>query len=450
LAAQLALLTGVILLVCGGLRVGFLSGFLSRPVLGGFTAGAAILIAAGQAPLLVMDVQSRPSLHTALIGFPSLLVLWLARSRLAHWLHRAGLGQHRAAMAARLAPGAVILAAAIAVVALDLERDGVRVLGSVPRGLPEFDTAFSAGHWKSLLAPALLIGFVIFVSSQSAAQSLASKRGERVRPDSELLGLGAANVASALSGGLPVTGSISRSAVNYEAGANSPLASLVSAALIALLIALPTAWLAPLPLAALGAMIIVAVAGMIDIAALKETWTYDRADALAMIVTAAGVLALGVERGVIVGVVLSLGTLIGRASRPNIAVIGRAPGGEYFRNSERHDVQTLPDVLMLRIDAAIWFGNADALVNRLELELESRPATRHAVLVMSAVNRVDATGLLTLCELNRSLARQGIVLHLAKVKETVMDRLASSRLLAELHGQVFTSPAQAFRALGGA
>ena len=210
---------------------------------------------------------------------------------------------------------------------------------------------------------------------------------------------------------------------------------------------MPTGWLAPLPLAALAATIIVAVAGMIDIAALKEAWRYDRADAMAMIVTAAGVLALGVERGVIIGVVVSLGALIARASRPNIAVVGRAPGSDFFRNVGRHEVETLPEVLMLRIDAAIWFGNTDAILGRVELELASRPATRHVVLVMSAVNHIDVTGVLMLRELNLSLAGRNILLHLAKTKESVMDRLASSQLPAELRGRMFASPGQAFRAL---
>ncbi len=450
LSVQLALLTGMVLLLCGVLRLGFMSGFLSRPVLAGFTTGAAILIAAGQAPVLLLDAASRPDLHTALIGGGSLVLLWLARARLASWLAAAGMRPAHAQVFARLAPALVILASMLAVVALDLEQQGVRVLGAVPRGLPDLGLAFSFGHWRELLVPALLIAFVVFVSSQSAAVALAQKRGERIRANGELLGLGAANLASAASGGLPVTGSISRSAANQEAGANTPLASLVSAGLLAAVISLPTTWLAPLPLAALAATIIVAIIGMIDVAALKETWRYDRGDAMAMLVTALGVLVLGVDRGVLVGVVVSLGTLIGRASRPNIVSIGRAPGSEFFRDSARHaEVEILPQVLMLRMDAAIWFGNSDTLVNRVEQELQERPAVRHLVLVMSAVNHVDATGLLALRELNRSLAGRGIQLHLAKVKELVLDRLRMSRLLSELHGQVFHSPAQAFRELGG-
>ena len=185
-----------------------------------------------------------------------------------------------------------------------------------------------------------------------------------------------------------------------------------------------------------------------DIAALKEAWRYDRADAMAMIVTAAGVLALGVERGVIIGVVVSLGALIVRASRPNIAVVGRAPGSDFFRNVGRHEVETLPEVLMLRIDAAIWFGNTDAILGRVELELASRPATRHVVLVMSAVSLIDTTGLYALTEINRSLRAQAIKLHLTEVKGPVMDRLQQSELLGkELSGQVFLSTVQAFRCL---
>jgi len=443
LAAQLALLTGLALLACGLLRLGFLSGFLSRPVLAGFTCGAAILIARAQVAPLLLDAAGRPDATTALIGLGSLVLLWLARGRVVRGAATGG----ASIRLLRLAPAAVVGGATLLVWLLGPHGHGLRVLGAVPRGLPALGPAYPGSHWQELLGAALLIAFVIFVSSQSAAQTLAHKRDERLRADAELLGLGAANVASALCGALPVTGSISRSALSHEAGANSQLAGLVSAALLALILLLPTGWLASLPLAALAATIIVAVAGMIDVAALREIWRYDRGDAASMLATTAGVIALGVDRGVVLGVVLSLGTLIGRASRPNIVVVGRAPGSESFRNAARHAVETLPHVLMLRIDGALWFGNVEALARRVERELDARRTTRELVLVMSAVNRLDTTGMLTLCEMNRTLARRGVRLHLAKVKEVVMDRLAASRLPAELRGGIFASPAQAWRSL---
>ena len=267
--------------------------------------------------------------------------------------------------------------------------------------------------------------------------------GERINTNQELLGLGAANVASALSGGFPVTGSISRSAVNYAAGANTPLASVITALLLALLLLTPNAWLAWLPLPALAATIIIAVIGMLDVTTPREAWRYDRADAVAWLVTFSGVLLLGVEEGVMLGVVLSLGTVIWRASRPHIAVLGRLPGSEHFRNIERYAAETHPQIVLLRIDAGVFFGNAELISDRVLQTLTGE--TRHLVLVMTAINLIDTTGLYALAELNQSLAARGIKLHLAEVKGPLMDKLKHSDLLLKpLSGQVFISAVSAF------
>jgi SulP family sulfate permease len=352
-------------------------------------------------------------------------------------------------MLTKLAPVVVLIAATAAVAVLDLAAAGVKVVGEIPAGLPALALAVSAEHWQPLLMPSLLIAFMIFLSSQSAAQSLAHRRGERIVSNRELLGLGAANLASAVSGGFAVTGSISRSAVNYAAGANTPLASVISAGLIVLALLVPTTWISWLPLPALAATIILAVLGMIDVATLRDAWRHDRSDAAALLATTAGVLVLGVEQGVILGVVLSLATVIWRASRPHIAVIGRIPGSEHFRNVKRHQVETLPEVLMLRIDADLFFGNVDAIVDHLEQLLKERTAngqaTRDVLLVMSAVSSIDTTGLYVLNEINRSLLGQSIKLHLSEVKGPVMDRLQRSELLKQqLGGRVFLSTAAAF------
>lgn len=452
LAGQMALIAGVVLFLCGIFRLGFLAGFLSRPVMSGFTTGAALLITGGQIEPLLGGPLVAIHLPSAIIGVSSLLTLWVAKQYLASGLSALGMSPRVAETLARLAPVAVLVGATAVVGVLGLAPGGVKAVGEIPSGIPGIALSVSAEHWRALLVPGVLIAFMIFLSSQSAAQSLAHKRGERISTNRELLGLGAANLASALSGGLPVTGSISRSAVNYSAGANTPLASVISAAVVLILLVVPTAWVSLLPLPALAATIILAVLGMIDLTTLRDAWRYDRGDAGALLATVAGVLLLGVEEGVILGVVLSLATLIWRTSRPHIAVIGRIPGSEHFRNVERHDVETLPEVVMLRIDADLYFGNVDAVVDRLENLLKARAmqglATCHVVLVMSAVSLIDTTGLYALTEINRSLRAQGIKLHLTEVKGPVMDRLQQSELLGkELSGQVFLSTVQAFRSL---
>jgi SulP family sulfate permease len=447
LAAQLALIGGALLLAAGLLRLGFLANFLSRPVISGFSNGAALLIIAGQVPALLgtaTPLAGHWHSPSVALGLAGLLFLWLNKRYLARLLRRCGLPPAGADVGARLAPMLLVLLGTALVAAFGLERSGVRVTGHVPSGLPSLTLAFSSRHWQALLSPAALIAFIVFLMSMSAAQTLAQKRNEKLHTNRELLGLGAANLASALSGGFPVTGSLSRSAVNFAAGANTPLASVLTAALLALALAAPTGWLALLPLPVLAATIIFAVTGMLEVETLRQAWRYDRSDALALIATCAGVLVFGVEAGVIVGVLLSMGALIWRASRPHIAVLGRIAGSEHFRNVERYSVDTRPGLLVLRIDSGLFFGNIEAVVEHIEDELRLHADSRHLVLVLSAVNAIDGTALSGLIELNRSLAARGVALHLAEVKGPVMDRLKRSPLPAALSRPIYLSTALAW------
>ena len=449
LAAQLALLAGAVLLLCGLLRVGFLANFFSRPVMSGFTLGAALLIAYGQIATLLGSGVGAVHLPSALLGVGSLVVLFLARQYLAALLRRLGMAAGAADVSSRLAPMFVVVGATILTAVLDLPAAGVHVTGEVPTGLPSLNLATSSRHWALLVKPALLIGFVSFLVSMSAAQTLALRRQEKLQSNYELIGLGMANVGSALTGGYPVTGSISRSAVNFSAGANTPLASIISAVLMALVLVAPSGWLALLPLPTLAATIIVAVLSMLELSTLRTAWRYDRSDALTLLATLAGVLVLGIEAGVVLGVVLSMGNLIWRASRPHIAVLGRIVGSEHFRNIERHPAQTMPLVLMLRIDANLFFGNVEAINARIEEELKAHPKTEHLVLVMTAVSSIDTSALFGLEELNQALRQRGIGLHLAEVKGPVMDRLRGSDLIGTLNGKVFLSAVMAAETLQG-
>jgi SulP family sulfate permease len=280
-----------------------------------------------------------------------------------------------------------------------------------------------------------LIGMV---QNIAMAQALAIKRRERVDANGELLGLGAANMVAAVYGGMPVGGGLSRSALNVAAGAQSPLATIVSASVMAAIVAGLASSFSRLPLAVLAASIIVAAFSMIDLRSLRDAWAYDRADALAWLATAGGVLFLGLERGIELGILLSLATLLVHASTPHIARLGRIAGSEHFRNTDRHEVETIPGVVFLRIDESLFFGNLNAVEARLSSELEEMPAIHDMVLVMSAVNRVDTTAMEMLCDANRTLGERGIKLHLAEVKGPVEDRLSRSRLWPCLTGKVFS------------
>jgi len=447
LAAQLALLAGAILLGCGLLRAGFLANFFSRPVMSGFTLGSAVVILLDEAGPLLGGPPLHPHWPSAALGLAAVALLLFARRHGKPLLRRCGLPAGAADIGARLAPMLVVGAAMLLARPLHLQDAGVQLIGAVPSGLPHPHLAVSAAHWQVLLKPALTIGFICFLIGMSGAQALAVRQNEPLRPDRELLAVGLANVGSALSGGFPVTGSLSRSAVNAAAGARTQLAGVVTAGLLACALALPTGWLATLPLPVLAATIVVAVVGMLDLGLLRTAWRYDRADALALLATAGGVLAFGVETGVVVGVLLSLGAMIWRESRPQLAVLGRIPDTEHFRDIKRYGGATDPRVLVVRVDAALFFGNVEAVTGGVEALLAAQPDARHVVLSLSAVNAIDTSALLGLLELNEALKARGIGLNLAEVKGPVLDRLKKSALLSELNGRLFLSTAMAWETL---
>ena len=465
LAACLSLISGLLLLAFGVFRLGFLSQLLSRPVISGFISGSAVLIVLSQLKyllgihpdsghvwtLLLSVVEQLPHSHgpTLIIGLSALAVLAFARNRLAGLLKGWGMAPGKAAFVARLVPLVVVLVGTLTVVGLDLDGPaGVQVVGPLVAGIPGF-TFFtpSLASIKTLVVPTLLMTLIGMVQSISMAQALAIKRRERVDANAELVGLGAANVVAAFYGGMPVGGGVSRSAINVAAGAETPLASIISALAMIALVAGAAAWFTRLPLAVLAASIMVAAVSMVDIKSLRQAWAYDRADAYALLGTALGVVVLGLEAGIALGVGLSLATLVLRASTPHIAVIGRLPGSEHFRNVERHGVETIPGVLLLRIDESLFFGNLEAVESRLSQELAKAPDTRDVVLIMSAVNRVDTTAMEVLTDLNRDLLARDIRLHLAEVKGPVQDRLSRSPLWSALSGGVFLSVNGAFEAL---
>jgi SulP family sulfate permease len=465
LAAGLALCSGLLTLAFGAMRLGFLSQLLSRPVVSGFISGSAVLIIISQLKLLLgvpaSGSNSWQSLQSLLANLaetnPATLTLsvvamvWLlfARYGLAKFALRLGIDARRAAVWVRVMPLVVLACASITVVLLDLDdKHHVAVVGTVPEGLGAFNL-FVPG-WDALrvlLTPALIMAFIGTVQNITMGQALAAKRRERLDPNRELVGLGAANVASAFYSGMPVGGGLSRSAINLSAGAQTQLASMVSAGSMLLIVLAGTHWLARLPIAVLAAAIVVAAISMLDVKALRQAWSYDRADAFALLGTAIGVLLLGLELGIAAGILLSLVTLLVRASTPHIAVVGRIAGTEHFRNVERHGVETISGALFLRIDESLFFGNLNAIEARLGAELIKDSRIQDLVLIMSAVNRVDTTAMEVLTDLNLDLGERGIRLHLAEVKGPVQDRLMNSPLWKTLTGQVHLSVNSAFEVL---
>lgn len=457
LAIWLALLSGLMLFAFGLMRLGFLANFLSHPVISGFISGAALLIIFSQLPAFLalpgwpqgLPSLTADNLTVLLLGLGSLTWLLYARRWLAPQLQQLGLAAPSATLLARLAPILVVLLGILLSIWLDLPSRGVPVVGEVPAGLPALALSLpELSSLRALLLPALLISLVGFVESVSIAQSLARRRRQRIDANRELLGLGAANVGSALAGGFAVCGGFSRSVVNAEAGANTPLAGVLAMLVIGAILLTLAPWFAWLPLVVLASVILLAVWPLIDLQGLRQAWRYDRAEGLTLLCTALGVLLLGVEGGILLGVGLSIAAQLWRGSRPHVAVVGRVPGTQYFRNTRRHLVETEPQLLALRIDENIFFANSKAIEQAIAQALEDYPDTRHMLLILSAVNHIDSTGLDMLKELTEGLAERDIRVYLAEVKGPLMDGLEQTDWLQEQVGEVFPSTHLAFNALG--
>jgi SulP family sulfate permease len=459
-AIALALISGLMLIAMGLLRLGFLANFLSHPVVSGFITASGLQIAAGQmAPVLGIRVEGETFLelivpllrelgktnpYTAILGLGSLVFLFWARSSLKPLLIRVGVGEKTAGTLAKVGPAVALVATTAAVWGFGLDARDVRIVGEVPQGLPKLALPpFDPALWMKILVPALLISIIGYVESISVALTLAAKRRQRVDPDQELIALGAANVGAAVSGGFPVTGGLARSVVNFEAGAETPAAGAFTAAGIALVTLFLTPLLFFLPNATLAATIVVAVLSLVDLGALKRTWNYSRTDFAAMVATILLTLVEGVEAGLLAGVGLSIFLHLYHTSKPHVAVVGQIPGTAHFRNVTRHTVVTDPEILSLRVDESLYFPNARFLEDLINGAVAANPAIRHVILECPAVNTIDASALESLEAINSRLKDGGITFHLSEVKGPIMDRLKRSHFLEELTGKVHLSQYEA-------
>ena len=463
-ATLLALLGGLMLIAMGLLKFGFVSHFLSQPVVSGFITASAIIIALGQlGPLLGLALKGAtlPSLGhdlsmqlreahslTIAVGSGSMAFLLLARYRLSSWLGALGLRERPAEVIVRSAPVLVMAVLIPLSAAMNFESAGVPLVGQIPSGLP----AFSAPNisWlliQELALPAFLIALIGFIESVSVGKTLGAKRRQRIDPDQELIGLGAANTAAAISGGFPVTGGFSRSVVNFDAGAETQMASVLAALGIALAAVLLTPMLYFLPKAVLAATIVVAVISLIDFTTITLARRYRAADFWAVVITITVTLLAGVEMGVLAGVGASVGLHLYHTSRPHFAVVGQVPESEHYRNVERHDVMTDPHILSMRIDESLYFANAAYLEDMVFAQAALREDLLHVILMCPAVNAIDLSALEALEEINTRLKESNVALHLSEVKGPVMDALQRSDFLTHLSGKIFLSHHSAVMAL---
>jgi sulfate permease, SulP family len=463
-AVALAMVSGLLLMAMGFLKLGFMANFLSHPVIAGFITASGLQIAAGQlGPVLGIHAEgesfldivislwhtiSSTHLITAAIGIGSLLFLFWVRKGLKPLLIRLGVSSKIADILVKVGPVVAIIATILIVAGLGLADKGVKIVGKVPGGLPKLAMPpLDFTLWMKILVPALLISIVGYVESISVALTLAAKKRQRVDPDQELIALGASNVGSAISGGFPVTGGFARSVVNFEAGAETPAAGAFTAIGIALVTLFLTPLLFFLPKAALAATIIVAVIGLVNIDALKHAWSYSKSDFAAMLVTILVTLWKGVEAGLIAGVGLSVFLHLYRTSRPHVAVVGQVPGTEHFLNIKRHEVITDPGILSVRVDASLYFPNARFLEDTINDAVAENPDIKHLILVCPAVNTIDLSALESLEAINLRLKDSGITLNMSEVKGPVMDRLKGTHFLKALTGKVYLTQFAAVSAL---
>jgi len=455
-AITLAFLSGLILFALGLFRLGFLANFLSHPVIAGFITATGIIIAVSQLKNIIgIDAHghtipdlSRSLAHnlsglnwiTAVIGVVTTGFLFWVRKGLLPLLDSLGVAPRIASIIVKAGPIAAIVATTLVVWFFDLTSKGVQVVGDVPKGLPPFTMpSLSMDMWSNLIGAAILISIIGFIESVSVAQTLAAKKRQRIDPDQELIGLGAANLGASLTGGFPVTGGFSRSVVNYDAGADTPAAGAYTAIGLAGASLFLTPLIFHLPKATLAATIIVAVLSLVDFSVLKKTWHHSKADFAAVISTISITLLMGVELGVSAGVTVSILIHLYKSSRPHMAIVGQVPKTEHYRNILRHDVLTDPKILTIRVDESLYFANTRYLEDRIYDEVAQQLELQHVVLMCSAVNTIDMSALQSLEAINERLYAGGVTFHFSELKGPVMDQLSATGFLDVLSGEVFLS-----------
>ncbi|MEO9655576.1 SulP family inorganic anion transporter [Marinomonas sp.] len=464
IAILLAFMSGVFLLVLSLLKLGFLTNLLSHPVVSGFISASALLIVIGQIKYLVGIESSGSTLfplarslygHASEVNLPTLTLstvaitaLLIMRRYFARFLEKCGCSQQYVQLFGKSGPVLVVVLTTVTVAWLSLDKMGVSIIGAVPS--TPLGLNFQQLSWqlvKDLLPSAVLISIVGFIGSVSVAQSFAAKRRQDIDPNQELVGLGLANIGSAACGAFPVTGGFSRTVLNADCGSTSPMTGIISALFILLTLLFLTPLFYYLPKAILAAIISLSMLQLVSVADLKDLWRFSKKEASLLIITFSVVMVEGMETGLIVGVVLSILFFLWHTSHPHIAIVGRLPGTEHYRNVQRFAVETHPTILTVRIDENLFFANARVFEERLQYLVSQNREIKHLVLMCTAINMIDASALQSLEKIVDRLKDSGVKLHLSEVKGPIMDRLKDSTLIERLSGKIFISQHEAIKEL---
>lgn len=463
-AVMLAFISGIFLVLMGFLKLGFLTNFLSHPVVSGFITASGIIIglsqfrhilgiqASGDNLLELVETMflniGTANTTTMMLGIPVLLFLFWSRSGLLALLSFLSAPAKLIKLLPKVAPVFVVILTCTLAYQFNLEASGLTLVGEIPKGLPSLELpVFDNINWVDFILPAIFISIIGYVESVSIGRTLGAKKRQKIDSNQELIGLGSANIASASSGGIPVTGGIGRSIVNFNSGAETPLAGFMTAIGIALAAMTLTGLLSYLPTATLAATIIVAVSNLIDFSILKKTWSYSRSDFIAVALTIVITLLTGVEIGVLSGVGISIFLHLYKTTKPHIAEVGQIAGTEHYRNIKRHKVITYPEILTLRVDESLYFPNTSYLEDQILQRIAERKELKHIILMCPAINEIDISALEILESINQYLRELDIGFHFSEVKGPVMDHLKKTDFLEQLNGQVFLSQHQAIEAI---
>ncbi len=462
-AHTLAFLVGLFLLILKILRLSGIINFLSHPVISGFISASAIIIILSQLKNLfglsiprglpayesayrTLEQLPQSNMSSTLIGLLGLLILWLFKAPLAHYLKARPMNSTVKQFASKSGPLFVVAVSTFFVYYFNLNTvQLITIVGHIPPGLPSIQLpSFDISLIHKLLPNAFVIALIGYLESVSIAKSMASQRREKISANKELQGLGAANIAASISGSYPVAGGFGRSMVNFSSGANTPLASIITAGLVTLTLLSLTPLFFFLPKAVLAAIIIVAVAPLINVQAFKQAWHYDKTDALSLLVTFFTVLISNVETGLICGAAISIGIYLHRSTKPHIAVVGQVGHTEHYRNIDRHSVKTDPRILAIRIDENLYFANTNYLEDRIMQLIANKPEIDHVLVICSSISIIDTSALESLESIHHNLKKAAISLHLAEIKGPVMDKLKGTPFIQKVGPQnIFLSTHQA-------
>lgn len=461
-ACLLALLVGILSTLLGIFRFGFLIRLISHPVIKSFIIASAVLIALSQVkfildvPLKSGDIiefvqsawQYLPLLNiaTLVFGIASILFLIYTPKLLNTQIFKSF--SNFLQFWIKALPLLLVFISIGLVQFFHIDHLGIKTVGEIPSGFPPLSMPFWSWDLVIQLLPgAAMITMVSFVESISIAQATAFQQRSELNSNQELIALGVANISAGISASFPVTGSLSRTVVNADAGAKTPMAGVLSSIFIVIVSLYFTGMFKELPLAILAVTIMVSIWKLVDFKPFIETWRYSKADGIAMWVTFFGVLCIDISTGLIIGIVSTFILLLWRISRPHIAVIGLVEGTQHFRNISRHDVLTSANIVSIRIDENLTFLNANTLKEFVISEVSKNPDLHHVVINCSSISNIDLSALETLEEINRELDKLKIQLHLSEVKGPVMDRLKQSNLINELSGKFFLTHYQAMHKL---